>query len=234
MCARMPPATIKGSNPRAARYPQRGRRAAADTFSKDAGGDDVSEADEVPELIRQLRNGDPKGAEELFALYAQRLTRVAEKHLSHKVAGRIDGEDVVQSVFRTFFRRSARGEFQIDSSAQLWMLLVKITLLKARAKGRFHTAAIRAVTVEAAGNSEAELAVIAAREPGPLEAAILVDQIETLLQGLPSLHCRVLDLRLQGCGPSEVARRLDVSRQTVFRVLDLLQQRLEVVARDLK
>src|SRR4051794_5340188 len=106
-------------------------------------------ADPAPDLLQKLRDGDPHAAEALFALYARRLTRIAEEHLSARLAGRLDGSDVVQSVFRTFFRRSAEGEFRIDSSAQLWRLLVRITLLKARAKGRHHTAGIRNVRAEA-------------------------------------------------------------------------------------
>ena len=68
--------------------------------------------------------------------YAQRLSRLAEQFIARGLGGRIEGDDVVQSVFRTFFRRCAGGEFQIDSSAQLWQLLVKITMTKARAQGR--------------------------------------------------------------------------------------------------
>ena len=90
--------------------------------------------DPLSNLIPGLRDGDPKAAEAVFARFAQKLTRFAEQHLSAKLAGRLDGSDVVQSVFRTFFHRSTEGEFKIDSTAQLWQLLVKITLLKARAK----------------------------------------------------------------------------------------------------
>src|SRR5690348_7387242 len=89
-----------------------------------------------PELIQGLQAGDPQAAEEVFARYARRLVRLAEQHLSRRLAARLDGEDVVQSVFRTFFRRAAAGEFRIDSSLHLWRLLVRITVLKARAKGR--------------------------------------------------------------------------------------------------
>jgi RNA polymerase sigma factor (sigma-70 family) len=188
----------------------------------------MSDSDDLPpDLVRRLRDGDPHGADALFVRYSRRLTRVAEKHLSKKLAGRLDGGDVVQSVFRTFFRRSAEGEFRIDSSAQLWRLLVKITLLKARAKGRHHTAGVRDVGVEARAHGEGWPVEAVAREPGPLEAAQLVDQIEVLLRGLPPLHCHVLGLRLEGCGPSEIAHRLGVSRQTVHRVLKLLQERLK-------
>jgi hypothetical protein len=66
----------------------------------------------------------------------------------------------------------------------------------------------------------------ASQEPGPDEAVILVDQIEMLLDGLPPLYCRLLEMRLQGQGVTEIAAELKVSRQTVYRALDLLQQRL--------
>lgn len=170
---------------------------------------------------------DPRSAaEQLFARYAQRLYRLAEQHLSHKLAGRVDGEDVVQSVFRTFFRRQAAGEFRCDSSGQLWRLLVKITILKARAKARHHTASMRDVRLEAPATIEPWVAESVARDPGPDEAAALVDQIETLLDGLPPLYCRLLEMRLEGREVREIAGELEVSRQTVYRALKLLQGRL--------
>ena len=191
----------------------------------------MSEHDPVPDLIRRFQEDDPGGADGLCAFFAWRLTRVSEQHLGAKLAGRIDGEDVVQSVFRTFFRRSAAGEFRIDSSAQLWRLLVKITLRKVWAKRRYHTSEVRDVGAEAGG--ENWMAAAVAREPGPEEAATLLDQIEVLLRGLPPFFCQVLELRLQGCGATEVASRLGVSRQTVHRALTVLRERLEGAERGL-
>jgi RNA polymerase sigma-70 factor (ECF subfamily) len=155
------------------------------------------------------------------------LTRLAEQHLSRKLAGREDGEDVVQSVFRTFFRRGSQGEFRIDSSAELWQLLVKITLLKARARARYHTAAKRDVAVEVPVGEQGWLPEALARDPEPDEAVILVDEIEALLRELPALYCRVLEMRLAGHAVAEIAAQLGVSRQTIYRALDLLQRRLE-------
>ncbi|MBM4072242.1 MAG: helix-turn-helix domain-containing protein [Planctomycetes bacterium] len=177
------------------------------------------------EIARRFGAGEADAAELLFARYGQRLIRLAEQQLSHRLAGRLDGEDVVQSVFRTFFRRSAGGEFQIDNSAQIWRLLVKITVMKARAKGRWHTADKRNVAAEAAAG-DAFLVDALAHEPGPEEAVILMDQIEAMLAGLPSLHGRILELRLQGHGVQDIARQLNIARQTVYRALDLLQERL--------
>ena len=76
-------------------------------------------------LVQRLREGDPRAADALFARYSRHLARAAEQHLARKLAGRVDGEDVVQSVFRTFFRRYQAGEFRIDTSAQLWRLLLR-------------------------------------------------------------------------------------------------------------
>ena len=180
----------------------------------------------IAELVDRLRRGDSRAAQELFARYAQRLTRLAEQQLSRKLAARLDGADVVQSVFRTFFRRCAAGEFHIDSSAELWRLLVRITLRKARAYSRQHTASTRNVAAEAPGGGEAFLIEAVAHEPDPEEAAALVDQIEALLRGLPALYHDLLQLRLEGHSVSDVAARLGVSRRTVHRGLNLLRQRL--------
>jgi hypothetical protein len=53
----------------------------------------------------------------------------------------------------------------------------------------------------------------------------LVDQIEGLLRGLPDLYCQVLERRLQGQAVADIAAALAVSRQTVYRALELLQRR---------
>jgi len=186
----------------------------------------MSGSDEITMLIERLRAGDPQAAEKLFACYAERLRHLAGRNLSRKVAGRMDSEDVVQSVFRTFFRRNARGEFQIDSSAKIWRLLVKITLLKARAKGRYHTAEKRDVRSETLPSEDAGWLQVLAREPGPAEAAAFVDLIESLVKERPPLFREVLQLRLEGQGPTAIAKQLGISRQNVYQVLKQLQSRL--------
>jgi RNA polymerase sigma factor (sigma-70 family) len=177
-------------------------------------------------LVKRPQQADPWRPDEIFARYARRLTRVAEQYLSQKLAGRLDGEEVVQSVFRSFFRRSGQGEFHVDSSAHLWRLLAKITLHKARAMRR-HAAERRSVKALVSGDAQGLLAEAMVHEPGPADAAALVDQIDIMLRGLPPIYCQILDLRLRGWNATEIARRLAISRQTVYRAHALLQQRLE-------
>ena len=144
------------------------------------------------------------------------------------MTSRVDGQDVVQSAFRTFFRRGTAGEFHIDGSAQLWRLLVRITLLKARAKARYHTAGVRDARAE---GRPADGFDPAAPEPAPEDAVALVEQVEVLLRDLPPLYGQLLGLRLQGLNVTDVADELNVSRQTVHRALNLLQDRLTEMAK---
>jgi RNA polymerase sigma-70 factor (ECF subfamily) len=193
----------------------------------------MNESLRATELYQRWCAGDESAATPLFELFAQRLAALADKQLSARLARRVEGEDIVQSVFRTFFRRSARGEFQIQRSAELWQLLVKITLAKVRSQARRHTSGKRDVGAEVNVGDEHWLLAAVANEPGPEEAAVLVEQIEAILAGLPPGYGEILTLRLEGHARSEIADRLGISRMTVHRALKLMQQRLDRMMQDL-
>jgi hypothetical protein len=165
-----------------------------------------------------------EAADEIFARYSERLARLARQHLSNRLAARLDEQDVVQSALRTFFRRSERGEFHIDTSSQLWRLLARITIVKAREQGRFHTAGVRDVAAEA-GQQSAEPPPLAAPEPGPDDQVTLCDQIESLLAGLPEAYGQLLRCRLEGAQVSTIATDMGLSRQSVYRMLAVLARR---------
>lgn len=161
-------------------------------------------------------------ADLVFAKYSKRLVELAERNLSARLRRRVSGEDVAQSVLRTFFRRAELGEFLIDESTDLWTLLVKITINKIHNQARHHQADKRDMGREA---SE-EMEVVPSREPGPEEAAVLIDQLEALLDGLPDAHREILFLLMQGYSRTETAQKMKVSRMTVHRVLDVLRAKL--------
>jgi RNA polymerase sigma-70 factor (ECF subfamily) len=184
----------------------------------------MAKSDSGHEKPAGSRQDESAAVEQLFQRYALKLAHLAEQHLSRQVARRQDGEDVVQSVFRTFFRRCTEGKFKIDSSAQIWKLLAMITLMKARAKGRYETADKRDAGAEAP-DGDAQLMRARSREPGPVDALTLVDEINHLVSGLPSEYRDLLELRLRGHSGSEIAKELGVSRRTVHRALNLLQER---------
>jgi RNA polymerase sigma-70 factor (ECF subfamily) len=161
-----------------------------------------------------------------LALFSEKLARLAQRHLDTRLARRLDGEDVVQSAFRTFLRRNALGEFQIADAADLWKLLVRITVLKARAKGRFHTADRRDIGHEVNDGNE-WLSQLAFGEPDETEALALVETVESLLRDVPDWYAAVLEMRLSDHSATDIALELKLSRQSVQRALRVLRDRLE-------
>jgi hypothetical protein len=63
-------------------------------------------------------------------------------------------------------------------------------------------------------------------EPGPNTAAMLFHEREALLRGFPKLFRDVLERRLKDQPVVEIAKQLGVSRRAVYRVLDVLKERL--------
>ena len=89
---------------------------------------------------------------------------------------------------------------------------------------------MRDAGAEAGG--DAGLFEAAAREPGPEDAAVLVDQIEAVAPRPAAAVRPAAGPAAPGLTPTEIAPRLGVSRQTVHRALNLLQQRLAAADRE--
>ena len=177
-------------------------------------------------FLARVLDGEDAAAEAVFAKYAEQLARLAEQNLSPRVARRVDGADVVQSVFRTFFHRAERGDFQIRSSAELWKLLVQITLNKSRQQGRRNSAGLRDVRRET--DDSGLLPALADDQPSPEDALLLNELIEQALQKLPAsqqtLYRKLMELKLAGYSNKEIAEQLDVVRRTVERMLKRLEE----------
>src|SRR6516165_9957270 len=96
-------------------------------------------------LLRRLQHGQPDASTELYLRYAERLLALAAAQSAPDLARRVDPEDIVQSVFRTFFRRASLGHYDVPDGEEIWKLLLVIALNKIRATGQFHRAAKRDV-----------------------------------------------------------------------------------------
>jgi len=68
------------------------------------------------DLVERWPSGEQAGAEELHRRCARRLCSLAAGQIGQRPGRRVGADDVVQSVFQTFFRRSAEGEYPIDHS----------------------------------------------------------------------------------------------------------------------
>lgn len=184
------------------------------------------------ELLARVRTGEREAAEELFRRFAERLSALAAARLSQKLARRVDAEDVVQSAYRSFFIKAREGRYALHRSGDLWRLLVAITMHKLQHQAERHAAGKRAMGQEKrpAADSESELNVAnlsPAREPTPLEAAVLADEVEGILRRLEPHQRPILELRLQGHNQAEIAEQVQCSERTVRRVLEQVKQHLQ-------
>jgi RNA polymerase sigma-70 factor (ECF subfamily) len=185
-------------------------------------------------LVTRWRNGDQQAATELFRRYTNRLISLARSRLSSRFGQRVDPEDVVQSVYRTFFADTRDGRYEIRRGGDLWQLLVTITLHKLNDQVKRNTRAKRTVEREQHFGSEDSLFHIyphgVTREPSPVEAMALVDLLEQLMGQLSPRERRMFELRLQAHSLEEVALACGCSQRTVIRVLEGIKQQLEQLA----
>src|SRR5579884_2588385 len=89
---------------------------------------------------------------EAFRRYATRLVAVARGYIRDRLRQKVDAEDVVQSVFRSFYHHHASGQFEVTSWESLWGLLVCITMRKCGRKVAYYQAACRDARREASSS----------------------------------------------------------------------------------
>ena len=147
-------------------------------------------------LLRRFRSGERSAATELYLRYAKRLQALAKSQTAPVLAPRFDPEDVVQSVFRTFFRRVGEGQYDVPEGEELWKLLLVISLNKVRALGNFHRAEKRDVRRTNAAKDLDEVA----DEQGTSDEhslAILQMVVEDLLGQLTPAEQKIVELRIE-------------------------------------
>jgi DNA-directed RNA polymerase specialized sigma24 family protein len=183
------------------------------------------------ELVARWRRGDQEAAAALFGRYVDRLVALTRARMSEKLARRLDPEDVVQSAYRSFFVAARDGRSVPGPGGHMWPLLVAITLRKLYDQFDRHTADKRALNREQnlpADNSTFGLSPeLLARDPSPVEAMALAEELADIMSGLEPLHRRILELWLQGKDREEIAAATQRSLRTVRRVLETVQYLLE-------
>lgn len=183
-------------------------------------------------LLEQLRAGDSRAADVIFQRFAHRLVGLARGHLDERMRQKVDAEDVVQSVFRSFFGRSARGEFEFSNWKGVWGLLVLITVRKCGRRAVYFQAERRDVRREIPGGVDAmadeRLIEAIADEPAPEEAALLAETVEEIMRRLPGEKERqVFELSLQGYSISEISEKVGHYERGVERIRAEVKKLLE-------
>jgi RNA polymerase sigma-70 factor (ECF subfamily) len=177
-------------------------------------------------LLERWRAGDEGAARQLFDRYVDQLMRIAQRHISERLGRRVSPEDIVQSVFRTFFVRAREGQFEASDPDGMCKLLARITVRKVLRQANHHRAAKRDVAKEASpvDNDGPDPATeLFDRGPTPDEVHAFVDQLEHFLSRLGPQEREVLELRMQGCSPEEIAKRLGTYDRKIYRILERIR-----------
>jgi RNA polymerase sigma-70 factor (ECF subfamily) len=182
------------------------------------------------EIEPKLRAGDPGAATEVFRRFADRLIALARTKLDARIRRKEDPEEVVQSVYGSFFNRYTAGKLDVQSWDSLWSLLTVITVRKCLNRTEYYMARCRSVAGEIDPGSwdRAALGLSEAidREPTPLEAAVLTETVERMMHGLEERDRTIVELSLGGCSPPSISDRLGVSERKVVRVRGRVKERL--------
>ncbi len=175
-------------------------------------------------LLQRIRHGNQDAASVLYYRYAHRLRALVQAKRSSDLASRVDHEDIVQSVFKSFFRGVSRGSYDVPAGEELWQLFLVITLNKVRAKGVFHRAAKRDVRLTV-GDDDID------GSSGGLKSnhdayLLLKMSVEEALDRLPAQHKLVTRLRMEGDEVAEIARKTGRSKRSVERILQECREKL--------
>ena len=186
---------------------------------------------ETVEIVARAREGDDAAASALFERYVARLIDLAEARIFKKLGRRLDAEDIVQSVYRSFFLHLRQGRYELRASGDLWRLLATMAVRKVHRQARTHTAEKRAIYREDSVFARSDANWLQpdafAREPSPDVVLEIIDELEHMYALRSPAQRQIVELRLRNYSIAEISRMARVSERTVHRVLADARKYLE-------
>ena len=177
-------------------------------------------------LVGRYRAGEQRAATELYLRYAGRLQAWAASRTSDTLKSRFDPEDVVQSVFRTLFRRVGEGLYDVPPGKELWQLLLVLALNKIRKLAAYHRAQKRDVG-RTIGSTI--LDQVQGQRGDETSLQVLQMVVDEMLGDMPSANRTIVELRIEGHRCGDIAQRTQRSQRTVERVLQGFRLKLSAL-----
>ncbi|MCA9008293.1 MAG: sigma-70 family RNA polymerase sigma factor [Planctomycetaceae bacterium] len=171
-------------------------------------------------------------AAQFYARYMEKLMSLVQRNLASRFSARVDPEDLVQSIFRSWFIGAREGYIKPVSKDEVWKLLSVVALNKVRNKVKFHDAQRRAVSRTESGDE----VFGAIPEPKPEDATEFIELIEAASQRLEEMPRRTLELTLAGNTVEEIAAELGRTTRSVsrYKTTQIAPVLLQLLDNDLK
>ncbi len=184
----------------------------------------------VTHWLHQLSSEEESRAQqELWNRYFRQLASLARARLTGVPQRDADEEDVVLSVFESFFRGARAGRFpELQDRTGLWPLLMKITARKAINQIKRQQAKKRTNEAE---EYVPDLGQLVGEQPTPEFAVEVAEQTQVLLDALGNDELRRIALmKLEGYTNSEIAAEFEIVVRSVARRLARIRTEWEEFA----
>jgi RNA polymerase sigma-70 factor (ECF subfamily) len=183
------------------------------------------------DLMARLRAGDEDAAAEIHSRFVEPLCKQVQRRLYGSIRQKVDDEDIVQSVFKTFFRRNGAGEFELEDWDSLRKLLFTITFRKCCRKLESYHADCRDISNEVPSlpHEDVDKGTFnrikrMPRELGPPDNAILDEFFEEMLRILGPQKGRIILLHLDGLDIPAISSQIGRSERSVYRAIEDAQE----------
>jgi DNA-directed RNA polymerase specialized sigma24 family protein len=159
--------------------------------------------------------------------------------LDNRIRRREDEQDILQSMYSSFCLGQFEGKTPPASRAELWKLLVRITMCKVVNTAHRHMAARRDVRREAVSRRDQVagtgsqfpqwmLEHVDRSQPSPEEKGIVLEELNRLLQGLSEELRQIVLWKLDGFTNAEIACTIGRTVRCVELKMQLIRKRLEL------
>ncbi len=192
----------------------------------------MTDTNEVTNWIEQVKDGDSHAELQIWQHYFERLVRTVRRNLRGQNRAISDEEDIVASVFESFYKAAEAGRFpDLADRDELWRLLLKMSARKVIDKRRHDQRQRRgdgAIAQSLASPDGEQLLQIVGDHPTPEMIAMMTETIEQLLQLLRGGELQEIAIaKLDGLSNAEIASKLNCSERTVERRLHLIREKLQ-------
>jgi RNA polymerase sigma-70 factor (ECF subfamily) len=160
------------------------------------------------ELIDRIRSGDGRAAEEMVRQYEPLVRRAIRVRLEDQRLRHVfDSMDICQSVLASFFLRTAAGSYDLQEPRDLIRLLVRMARNKLAEAARRHYR-LKRDRGRTVGGSDELLANVPLSDPTPSRVIAGRELLQQFLSQLSDQERELVQLRGQGLGWPEIARRM--------------------------
>ena len=193
----------------------------------------MSESHEVSHWINLVKQGDASAANQIWHHYFDRLIRAVRQRLGGQNRAVSDEEDIVVSVFDSFYVAAENGRFpDLAVRDDLWRLLLSMSARKVidkrrrdQRKRRGRDVAIHSLE----GNpDDPGIIEVIGSEPSPEMILMMQESVEQLFSHLGVGQLQELAVaKLEGHSNAEIARKFECSERTIERRLHLIREKLQ-------